>query len=142
VSLRQEVGSRFQAQSMIGVSSALQPVLATIERVAHTNTTVLISGENGTGKELAAKVLHHASRRNLGPFVAVNCGSIPETLIESELFGILANVATDVKARAGRFVQADGGTLFLDEIGEMPLVQQVRLLASIQSREVTPVGGG
>jgi Nif-specific regulatory protein len=141
LSLRAEVGTRFQSQSMIGTSSAMQHVLATIERVAHTNANVLITGENGTGKELTARILHHASRRKLGRFIAVNCGSIPETLIESELFGIKANVATGVHSRVGRFEQANGGTLFLDEIGEMPPIQQVRLLSAIASREVLPIGG-
>jgi DNA-binding NtrC family response regulator len=120
----------------------MQRVLAVVERAAQTQTTVLITGENGTGKEMVARVLHHHGRRRQGPFVAVNCGAIPETLLESELFGILPNVATGVRGRDGRFVQADGGTLFLDEIGDMPLSQQVALLSAIANREITPVGGG
>ncbi|TMQ68845.1 MAG: sigma-54-dependent Fis family transcriptional regulator [Candidatus Eisenbacteria bacterium] len=141
LSLRQAAGARFQAQSLIGTSSAMQQVLSFIERAARTTTTVLITGENGTGKELIARILHHGGKRRLRPFVAVNCGAIPETLIESELFGILPQTATDVRGRDGKFVQADGGTLFLDEIGEMPLKQQVALLSAIASREITPVGG-
>jgi len=140
--LRREVGSRFQAQSLIGSSSAMQQVLSIIERAARTNTTVLITGENGTGKELIARILHHSGKRRLEPFVSVNCGAIPGSLIESELFGILPQTATDVRGRDGKFVLADGGTLFLDEIGEMPLTQQVTLLSAIANREITPVGGG
>ena len=142
LSLRREVGERFQPRNFIGGSSAMQKVLAVVERAAQTSTTVLITGENGTGKELIARILHHSGKQRLGPFVAVNCGAIPETLLESELFGILPRVATGVQGRDGRFVQADGGTLFLDEIGDMPLKQQVALLNVIASREVTPVGGG
>jgi Nif-specific regulatory protein len=142
LSLRQQVGARFQAQNLIGTSTEMQRVLATIELVANSDSSVLLTGENGTGKELIARTLHHSGKRRLGPFVAVNCGAIPETLLESELFGILAHVATDVRARDGRFVQADGGTLFLDEIGEMPLKQQVALLSVISNREITPIGDG
>jgi Nif-specific regulatory protein len=141
LSLRQVVGARFQAQSLIGTSSAMRQVLSFIERAARTKTTVLITGENGTGKELIARILHHSGKRRLRPFVSVNCGAIPETLIESELFGILPQTATDVRGRDGKFVLADGGTLFLDEIGEMPLKQQVALLSAIANREITPVGG-
>ena len=142
LSLRQQVGARFQAQNLIGTSSEMRQVFATLELVANSDSSVLLTGENGTGKELIARTLHHSGKRRVGPFVAVNCGAIPETLLESELFGILAHVATDVRARDGRFVQADGGTLFLDEIGEMPLKQQVALLSAISNREITPVGGG
>ncbi len=141
LSLRRAAGTRFQTQSLIGSSSAMQQVLSFIERAARTNTTVLISGENGTGKELIARILHHSGKRRLMPFVAVNCGAIPETLIESEMFGILPQTATDVRGRDGKFALADGGTLFLDEIGAMPLEQQVALLSAIASREITPVGG-
>ena len=141
LSLRQAIGARFQAQNLIGSSSAMHQVLSVIERAARTNTTALITGENGTGKELIARILHHGGKRRLRPFVAVNCGAIPETLLESELFGILPQTATDVRGRDGKFVLADGGTLFLDEIGEMPLKQQVALLSAIANREITPVGG-
>jgi transcriptional regulator with PAS, ATPase and Fis domain len=142
MTLRQQAGVRYQAQNLVGTSTEMQRVLATIGLVAHSDSTVLLTGENGTGKELIALTLHHTGKRRQRPFVAVNCGAIPETLLESELFGILPNVATDVRARDGRFVQANGGTLFLDEIGEMPLKQQVALLSAISNREVTPVGGG
>jgi len=142
LSLRREVGARFHPEGLIGTSLAMQRVLALVERAAQVGSTVLLTGENGTGKELVARILHHGGRRRLKPFVAVNCGAIPKTLLESELFGILPQVATGVRGRDGRFVQADGGTLFLDEIGEMPLEQQVALLSVISNREITPVGGG
>ncbi len=141
LSLRREARVRFQPQNFIGASLAMQEVLAVVERAAQTATTVLITGENGTGKELIARILHHSGRRSQGPFVGLNCGAIPETLLESELFGILPNVATGVRGRDGRFLQANGGTLFLDEIGEMPPSQQVALLSAIANREITPVGG-
>ncbi len=140
--LRREARARFQPHNFIGTSTAMQRVLAVVERAAQTNATVLITGENGTGKELVARTLHHSGRRHEAPFVAVNCGAIPEGLLESELFGILDDVATGVRRRDGRFVQANGGTLFLDEIGEMPPKQQVALLSVLANREVTPVGGG
>jgi transcriptional regulator with GAF, ATPase, and Fis domain len=142
LALRREVGVRFQPKNFIGTSSTMQQVLAVVERAAQTPATVLLTGENGTGKEMVARILHHSGKRRLGSFVVVNCGAIPETLLESELFGILPNVATGVRARDGRFVQADGGTLFLDEVGDMPLAQQVALLSAIANREITPVGGG
>jgi transcriptional regulator with GAF, ATPase, and Fis domain len=142
LSLRREMSARFHPQGLIGTSLAMQRVLALVERAAQVNSTVLLTGENGTGKEMIARILHHSGKRRLKPFVAVNCGAIPKTLLESELFGILPQVATGVRGRDGRFVQADGGTLFLDEIGEMPLEQQVALLSAISNREITPVGGG
>jgi DNA-binding NtrC family response regulator len=120
----------------------MQRVAAIVERAAATSSTVLITGENGTGKELVARVLHAGGRRRHGPFVTVNCGAIPESLLETELFGILPNVATGVRARDGCFKLADGGTLLLDEIGEMPPRHQVALLSVLASREITPVGGG
>src|SRR5258706_15249565 len=120
----------------------MQRVMAMTARAAMINPAVLRTGENGTGKERLARVIHHSGKRRLGPFVSVNCGALPETLLESELFGILPNVATGVRARDGRFVQASRGTLFLDEIGEMPLKQQVALLSAISSRQITPAGGG
>jgi Nif-specific regulatory protein len=141
LSLRQAVSARFQSESLIASSSAMQPVLSVLERAARVTSGVLITGENGTGKELIARILHHGGKRRLRPFVAVNCGAIPETLLESELFGILPHTATDVRGRDGKFVQADGGTLFLDEIGTMPLNQQVALLSALANREITPVGG-
>ncbi len=142
LSLRQEVESRFHPSGIVGTSSAMLRVLAVVERAAQVPATVLLTGENGTGKERLARVLHHSGPRRNGPFVPVNCGAIPETLLESELFGILPKVASDVHGRDGRFVEANRGTLFLDEIGEMPLKAQVALLSVLSNREVIPVGGG
>src|SRR5439155_15152778 len=140
LSLRHEATARARARGVIGSSTPMQRVLALAEHAARTDTTVLVTGENGTGKELIARTLHRSGRRAMGPFVAVNCGALPDTLIESEVFGILGNVATGVRARSGKFVLANGGTLFLDEVGDMPLPQQVVLLTAIANREVTPLG--
>jgi transcriptional regulator with PAS, ATPase and Fis domain len=142
IQLRQRAGMRFSSENLVAVSSAMQRIVAVVERVAENDATVLLTGENGTGKELLALTLHHASRRHKRAFVAVNCGAIPHTLLASELFGILPHVASDVRGRDGRFVEANGGTLFLDEIADMPPEQQVALLRVLASREVTPVGGG
>jgi two-component system response regulator AtoC len=127
--------------ALIGDSPALKAVVDVIDRIAHTSATVLITGESGTGKEVVARLLHGLSRRIAGPFVAVNCGAIPENLLESELFGHTKGAFTGAsEARIGKFLQADGGTLFLDEIGDLPLSMQVKLLRVLQEREVTPVG--
>ncbi|HTA19956.1 MAG TPA: sigma-54 dependent transcriptional regulator [Polyangia bacterium] len=127
--------------ALVGDSEAMRGVLDMIERIAHTNATVLVTGESGTGKEVVARLLHGSSGRSQGPFVAVNCGAIPESLIESELFGHVKGSFTGAhETRAGKFIQASGGTLFLDEIGELPLAMQVKLLRVLQEREVTPIG--
>jgi len=129
--------------ALIGDSDGIRGVIDMVERVAHTNATVLITGESGTGKEVVARLLHGSSGRSQGPFIAVNCGAIPENLIESDLFGHAKGAFTGAhETRAGKFVQAHGGTLFLDEIGELPLAMQVKLLRVLQEREVTPVGDG
>jgi two-component system, NtrC family, response regulator AtoC len=126
--------------ALIGDSPALKAVIDLIERIAQSDATVLISGESGTGKEVVARLLHGSSRP-CGPFVAINCGAIPESLLESELFGHTKGSFTGAsEARVGKFLQADGGTLFLDEIGDLPLSMQVKLLRVLQEREVTPVG--
>ena len=127
---------------IVGESPVLKQLLAQINRVAETDASVLISGESGTGKELIAKTLHTNSHRSEHPFVAVNCGAIPLSLMESELFGHEKGAFTDAKeSREGIFEQANGGTLFLDEIGELPPDAQVKLLRVLEDRKVTRVGG-
>ncbi len=125
----------------IGQSKAIQEVLRTVERVADTRASVLITGESGTGKELIARMLHEKSSRASGPFVAVSCAAIPETLIEVELFGAVKGAYTGADTdRIGKFESANGGTLFLDEIGEIPLLIQAKLLRVIQEREIQRLG--
>ncbi len=126
---------------IIGSSGVLRAVLDTVDRVARSACTVLVTGESGTGKELIVSALHDASPRHAGPLVTVNCGAIPEQLLESELFGHARGAFTGaVAARQGRVAAAEGGTLFLDEIGELPLALQVKLLRLLQQREYSPVG--
>ena len=126
---------------LVGTSSVMQEVMDLSARVANTDATVLISGESGTGKELVARSVHFRSRRVKGPWVPVNCGAIPESLIDSELFGHEKGAFTGADApRKGHFEHADGGTIFLDEVGEIPAATQVRLLRVLQEREVRRVG--
>jgi transcriptional regulator with PAS, ATPase and Fis domain len=128
-------------RGVVGRSEGLTDVYRVIDRVADTNCTVLITGESGTGKELVARAVHDSSQRSDAPFVAVNCGAIPESLLESELFGHARGAFTGAHAaKQGRIGLAQGGTLFLDEIGELPLALQVKLLRVLQSREYSPVG--
>lgn len=142
IRLRQEVQERYSFSGMIGKSKKMRDVYSIIEKVAHSTANVLILGESGTGKELAAKAIHYNSPRRNKPFVPVNCGAIPETLMESELFGHKKGTFTGAIAdRAGLFEQAEGGTLFLDEIGELPLLLQAKLLRVLQEREFRRVGG-
>ncbi|NLY94500.1 MAG: sigma-54-dependent Fis family transcriptional regulator, partial [Myxococcales bacterium] len=132
-------GKRFG--DLVGSSASLREIFRRVERVAPTDVSVLITGETGTGKELVAREIHRRSNRASGPFVVVNCGAIPENLLESELFGHTKGAFTGaVASRTGRFQQADGGTLFLDEIGEMPIHLQVKLLRALQERVVQRVG--
>ena len=126
---------------LVGESAKMAELGRTIRKVAEYKTTVLVTGESGTGKELVARALHDASPRKDGPFVAVNCGAIPEPLLESELFGHKKGAFTDAsRDKHGLFMEASGGTLFLDEIGEMPIGPQVRLLRVLQEQQVRPVG--
>ncbi|HEX6901310.1 MAG TPA: sigma 54-interacting transcriptional regulator [Thermoanaerobaculia bacterium] len=134
--LAQEVAGR----RIVAYAPPMRRVLEVAERVAPRGVNVLVRGESGTGKELVAKLLHHLSGRE-GALIAVNCAALPESLLESELFGIEGGVATGVQARPGRFELANGGTLFLDEIGDMEPSLQVRLLRALQEREVTRLGG-
>lgn len=126
---------------IVGRSERMSAVYQLITKVAESSTTVLITGESGTGKELIARAIHEKSLRGKQPFIAVNCGAIPETLIESELFGHVKGSFTGaVKDRLGLFSQASGGTLFLDEVGELPLTMQVKLLRALQEHKITPIG--
>ena len=136
--LRKKVGKRNQ---MIGESAAIERVRAIINKVAPTEARVLITGSNGTGKEVVAHLIYENSQRAKGPMVEVNCAAIPSELIESELFGHMKGSFTGaVKDRAGKFEQADGGTLFLDEIGDMSLSAQTKVLRALQENEITRVG--
>jgi transcriptional regulator with GAF, ATPase, and Fis domain len=138
--LRQELQSAHTAE-FIGESESVQNVFADLDQVAQTDTTVLILGETGTGKELAARAVHMASPRRGGPLIKVNCAALPSTLIEAELFGHEKGAFTGAtKARDGRFALADGGTIFLDEIGEIPIEVQVKLLRVLQEGEIERVG--
>jgi DNA-binding NtrC family response regulator len=140
--LRSQVVQRYAFHNLIGKSSGMQEIYAKIEQVADSRTTVLITGESGTGKELVAKALHYNSSRRERPFIALNCAALPETLIESELFGHEKGSFTDATARrTGQFEMANTGTLFLDEIGDLSPVTQAKLLRVLQEREFTRIGG-
>ena len=140
--LRAQVVQRYAFHNLIGKSPAMQEIYAKIEQVADSRTTVLVTGESGTGKELAAKAIHYNSARRERPFVALNCAALPETLIESELFGHEKGSFTDATARrVGQFELAHTGTLFLDEIGDLSPATQAKLLRVLQEREFTRVGG-
>jgi DNA-binding NtrC family response regulator len=131
--------SRFE--SLLGESPAMQKLYGQLAQLADSEASVLITGESGTGKELVAKALHKRSRRRDGPLVAVNCAALPDTLLESELFGHVRGAFTDARSdRKGLFQQAEGGTLLLDEIGEMPLAMQPKLLRALEENQVRPVG--
>ena len=140
--LKRALGSRHEFSSILGRSDAMQIVFSTIETVADTSSTVLVSGESGTGKELVARAIHFNSLRRDRSFVAVNCGAVPETLLESELFGHVRGAFTDAHTnKKGLMEVAEGGTIFLDEIGEMPASMQVKLLRVLQDRRFRRLGG-
>ncbi len=141
VVLRQKVGS-VTFGALVGVSRRMRALFELSERIGRTSSTVLISGESGTGKELIARAIHKGSPRASRPFVSINCGAMPESLLESELFGHEKGAFTGaVKEKRGLFHEAEGGTLFLDEIGEMSLTMQVKLLRALQDRVIRRVGG-
>ncbi len=140
--LRTEVQDKYKLGNIIGTSAVMQEVYKKIGRVAPTNATVLITGESGSGKELVAKIVHNNSLRRDGPFIKVNCGALPEGLLESELFGYEKGAFTGAVARKpGRFELADRGTIFFDEVGELTPALQVKLLGVLQEREFERVGG-
>jgi DNA-binding NtrC family response regulator len=140
--LREQLKERYSFGNIVGCGRSMKQIFELIETVARLNTTVLIQGETGTGKELIAKAIHFNSPRRNQKLVSINCGAIPENLLESELFGHVKGAFTGaIQTRVGRFEQADGGSLFLDEIGNMPLPLQVKLLRVLQEREFERVGG-
>jgi transcriptional regulator with PAS, ATPase and Fis domain len=141
IKLKHNLRRTYAFDGIMGSSRAHKEVLAEAERVADTTANVLLLGETGTGKELLAKAIHFNSGRGDKPLVVINCSAIPESIFESEMFGIEKGVATGVEQRAGKIEAADGGTLFLDEIGDMPLPCQAKMLRAIEEREVERVGG-
>jgi len=142
VELRKGLAERYSAGNIIGASGKIREVLATIATVAPSNATVLIYGDTGTGKELVARSIHYNSRRSDKPFIVLNCGALPDSLLESELFGHVRGAFTGaIEERKGRFELADGGTIFLDEVGDISPRLQVRLLRFLQDKQFEPVGG-
>lgn len=140
--LRKRLREQYEFEDIIGKSPAMQEVFELIETVANSNATVLISGETGTGKELVARAIHTRSSRRYNPFIAVSCGALPETLLESELFGHEKGAFTGAhRTKKGRFELADGGSLFLDEIGDISMKTQIKLLRVLQERNFRCVGG-
>jgi DNA-binding NtrC family response regulator len=140
--LKSKISTAKSFEQIIAASDKMKKAIAQAQCVANTDTSVLIQGESGVGKELVANAIHMASTRKDAPMVAINCGAIPSTLIESELFGHEKGAFTDAKeAKPGKFEQADGGTLFLDELGELPLDAQVKLLRVLEEKKITRIGG-
>ncbi len=141
--LRKEVAREYSFENIVSKNEKMQKIFDVIKKVSQYKSTVLITGESGTGKELVARALHYNSGRSQNPFIAVNCGAIPENLLESELFGHAKGAFTDaIRTKKGLFEEADGGTLFLDEIGELPGPLQVKLLRVLQDGEIRRVGEG
>jgi len=140
--LREALGKRYRFENVVAQSAKMQEVLAVVERVAPANSTVLLGGESGVGKDMIARVIHEHSRRASGPFIKINCTAIPENLLESELFGFEKGAFTGaMNAKPGKFELADKGTIFLDEIGDVPGAIQVKLLRVLQEREFERLGG-
>ena len=141
--LRRTVKREYSFENVVSENEKMQKIIEIVKKVAPYKSTILIMGESGTGKELVARALHYHSDRSQSPFIAVNCGAIPENLIESELFGHAKGAFTDaIRTKKGLFEEADGGTLFLDEIGKLPLQLQVKLLRVLQEGEIRRVGEG
>jgi DNA-binding NtrC family response regulator len=141
IRLKRRLAQEFDVSEIVGQSTQINEILDVVRRVASTPSSVLIFGQSGTGKELVAKALHYLGERASNPFVTVNCAAIPDTLLESELFGHKKGSFTDAVAdKKGRFEEADGGTIFLDEIGDMSLPLQSKILRVLQEREFTPIG--
>lgn len=141
IRLREEVSREYSFANMVGKSEKMKATFETIRKVAEFKTTVLIQGESGTGKELIARAIHYNGPRAKGPFIAINCGAIPQELLESELFGHAKGAFTHaVRSKKGLFEEADGGSLFLDEIGELPHHLQVKLLRALQDEEIRRIG--
>lgn len=139
--MQKQLDGLYRVEDILSKSEAFQRTLGILPQIAASGSTVLILGESGTGKELVARAIHNLSARAAKPFVAVNCGALPENLLESELFGHKAGAFTDAKKdKPGRFQSADGGTLFLDEIGDMPLALQVKILRALQEKVIEPLG--
>jgi two-component system response regulator PilR (NtrC family) len=142
IRLKREVGQAYGLDRVIGVSQVMASLFEMVRAIAPTSSTVLVTGESGTGKELVAKAIHGLSSRAEGPFVTINCGALPDTLLESELFGYMKGAFTDARqSKKGLFEAANGGTLFLDEVGETSLPMQVKLLRALQERRIRRLGG-
>lgn len=140
--MRMKVNDLYTFEDIVGKSQALNKIFQIMPQISKSEATVMLLGESGTGKELFARAIHHLSGRKSGPFVAVNCGALPDTLLESELFGYKAGAFTDAKKdKPGRFELARGGTIFLDEIGDLPAKLQVKLLRVLQEKSYEPLGG-
>jgi transcriptional regulator with PAS, ATPase and Fis domain len=139
--MRKELTKQYTFHDIIGKSQAIQQLFAMLPDIAESDSSVLLQGDSGTGKELFARAIYNISNRKAGPYITVNCGALPDTLLESELFGYVRGAFTDAKQdKPGRFARAEGGTLFLDEIGELPLALQVKLLRVLQDGEYEPLG--
>jgi transcriptional regulator with PAS, ATPase and Fis domain len=139
--LKKEISRQYSVEDIISKNHEIQNIFEILPHIAESDSTVLIQGESGTGKELFSRAIHNLSRRKKGPFVAVNCGALPDNLLESELFGYKRGAFTDAKRdKPGRFALAERGTLFLDEVGDLSLILQAKLLRVLQEREYEPLG--